>query len=454
MATDTISPPKGVAIPERENEGESASGSSRRTLLIGAGIIVGLVVLVFALRWLLYALSHETTDDAKLDTDQVTLTSKISERVRSVLVDTNSYVRKGQPLIELDSQDEQTRLTQAAAAVRSAEAQARSAHENALYVADQQAAQNMQNQASISQASATALSAADEAQSSQSQIAVAQAGVDAAKSQLAAAQSDVPAAAENLRRTRLDLARAQSLVSTGDVARTQLDAARSNNAAAQSTYDSALQNVLNAQANLVSAQQKLDSQRAVAASSTSQTGAAEAAILVAQGKLAESSAPSRVPAQRASANAVSAQAAQARAQMQTAQDQLSYTRIYAPVDGYIGEKYVEVGQTVAPGTALMAVIPANDVYVTANYKETQLGKIKVGQPVEITIDAYKGVTFTGRVETISPASQNTFSLIPPQNATGNFVKVTQRVPVRIMIEPKKGYPLRPGLSVETSIAIR
>jgi membrane fusion protein (multidrug efflux system) len=161
-----------------------------------------------------------------------------------------------------------------------------------------------------------------------------------------------------------------------------------------------------------------------------------------------------VTAQQAQADAAAAQVATARAQLKTAQDQLSYTRVRSPIDGYVGAKNVEIGQTISPGISLMTIVP-NAVYVTANYKETQLGEMHPGQPVDISVDAYKGVTFVGHVENISPASQNRFSLVPAQNATGNFVKVTQRVPVRIVFDhPDPKYPLRPGMSVETSVKVK
>ena len=119
--------------------------------------------------------------------------------------------------------------------------------------------------------------------------------------------------------------------------------------------------------------------------------------------------------------------------------------IRSPIDGIVGAKNVEVGTSVAPGQSLMTLVPNSGIYITANYKETQLGKVKVGQHVDVKVDAYKGVDFHGRVEAIAPASQNTFSLVPAQNATGNFVKVTQRIPVRIVVDnPPPDKPLRVG----------
>ena len=158
------------------------------------------------------------------------------------------------------------------------------------------------------------------------------------------------------------------------------------------------------------------------------------------------SAFARVPAIAAQANASDAQVQSAKAQMQTALDQLNYTVIRAPIDGIVGAKNIEAGATVAPGQALLEIVPQSNIYITANYKETQLTNMKVGQEVDVSVDAYKGTAFTGRVESIGPASQNTFSLIPAQNATGNFVKVTQRLPA--------DKPLRVGMSVEASVKVK
>ena len=168
--------------------------------------------------------------------------------------------------------------------------------------------------------------------------------------------------------------------------------------------------------------------------------AASGGLTTAQGKLAQAADPSQVEA--------------AAAQLDLAKQNLNYTRIYAAIDGYVGEKNAEVGQTVGAGLTLMTMIP-HHVYITANYKETQMGKMRVGQPVDIHVDAYKGVTFHGHVASINPASENTYALVPAQNATGNFVKVTQRIPVRIDVDDQRAdMPLRPGMSVETYVNVK
>ncbi len=169
----------------------------------------------------------------------------------------------------------------------------------------------------------------------------------------------------------------------------------------------------------------------------------------------ESSAPERIAAIQAQANAALASVGNLTAQLQLAKNQLAETRITSPTDGYIGQKNIEIGQTVAPGTTLITIIPSRDIFITAFYKETQVGKMRPGQPVDLKVDAYKGVVFHGRVLSINPASQNTYSIVPPQNASGNFIKVTQRIPVKISIDSADpNLPLRPGMSVETSVKVK
>ena len=222
-------------------------------------------------------------------------------------------------------------------------------------------------------------------------------------------------------------------MSTGDVASQQLDAVRAQSAGAAAQLRAAEDQVSVAQANVGAA-----TGRVIAA----QAGVSEASggLTTAQGKLEQASDPSQVEA--------------AGAQLYLAKQNLAYTRITSPTDGYVGEKSAEVGQTVGAGMTLMTIVP-HRIYITANYKETQMGRMQVGQSVDIKVDAYKGVTFRGHVSSINPASENTYALVPAQNASGNFVKVTQRIPVRIEVDDQRAdMPLRPGMSVETYVQVK
>jgi membrane fusion protein (multidrug efflux system) len=461
MQSSTQSPPQADpgaarpngsgAVPAQSAPGHGLSGP-RRTAAIAGGVVLALLVLIFGGRYLLYSLSHQGTDDAKIDADVVTVTSKISERVAQIYVDTNEPVHKGELLMSLDNRDEQSRYNQALAAYRAQVAQTQAAQATVVYTQAQQNAQNQENQGAIVQARAGISSAQSQTLSQQEQVVAAQAQVATSVAQLKATQDSVPGALANLQKAQADFGRDAALVASGDVSRAQLDATRALYASAQSAYQQTIANVNAAQAELAQNRQKLDAQRAVALSTAATVGEQAGQLQTAQGHLAESDTPSRIEAQQAQAAATQAQAGSAAAQLQIAADQLSYTKIYSSIDGYVGEKNVEVGQTVSPGLSLFTLVPAKNVFITANYKETQLGSMRAGQSADVRVDACPGMTLTGHVENIAPASENVFSLVPAQNATANFVKVTQRVPVRIVFDnPDPACPLRPGMSVETYV---
>src|SRR5579863_7126005 len=397
----------GRLVPD---EPEAARSRPRRRVFIIAGsAIVVVLLLVFGIPWAVYAFSHEGTDDARVDADLVAVTSRIPEKISRILVDTNQPVRRGQLLIVLDNKDEIARLKQAQAQYDLALANQRTTAEQG------------RGGVETAQSDVTAQVA---------QEPVAQAGVSQAQAQLMVANAQLPAAQQAYVKAAADYSRAQSLVSTGDVASQQLDAARAQAAQAAAQYRSARDQIGAAQAALSAAQEKVPAADAAAS-------AAQGGVVTAQGRLAQASDPSQVEA--------------AKAQLDLAKQNLGYTRIVSPIDGYVGEKAVEVGQTINAGLTLMTLIPHN-IYITANYKETQMGHMRVGQPVDVKVDAYKGVTFHGHVVSINPASQNSYALVPAQNATGNFVKVSQRIPVRISVDDQRNdLPLRPGMSVETYV---
>jgi membrane fusion protein, multidrug efflux system len=402
----------GTAAADVETQSELRTGSRRPIVFAIVAAVVIAVALIWGLPWLNFMLSHEGTDDAHVAADEVAVTSKIPERITRILVDTNQPVRRGQLLIVLDNKDELAKLRQAQAQYDLAAANQRATTE--------------QGQGGVSQASGAIANV-------QAQVPVAQDAVSQANAQLRQANAQVPAAQQAYDKAQADLNRATSLVSTGDVASQQLDAARAQAAGAAAQLRAAQDQVSLAQANVAAAQGRV---------TAAQAGVAEAtgALTTAQGKLAQAADPSQVEA--------------AAAQLYLAKQNLAYTRIYSPTDGYVGEKNVEVGQTIGAGLTLMTIVPQR-VYITANYKETQVGRMRVGQPVEIRVDAYRGVTFHGHVASINPASENTYALVPAQNASGNFVKVTQRIPVRIEVDDQRAdMPLRPGMSVETYVKVK
>lgn len=394
--------------------GGNGGGRNMRPIFMIAGVIVAILVIIYGVRWFSYAHVHQSTDDARVDANTVAVTSKITERVASILVDTNQPVKKGQLLVTLDNATETSALAQAQA--------------NLQLALENQQSGVTQGTGGVSQAQANVSNA-------QAQVPVAQAGASAAQAQVQQAEAALPGARQAVENAKANLQRTQSLVKTGDVAKSQLDSAQAQYAQAQSQYRAAQDAVGVAQANLNAAQQKIGAAQAGVA-------AAQGGVQAAQGKLSQAQAPAQIAAQRAA--------------VQIAAQNLANTKIYSPIDGYVGEKSVEVGQTVSNSMTLLTLIP-NQVFVTANFKETQVGSMHAGQPVDIKVDAYKGVTFHGTVDSINPASQNTYALVPAQNSTGNFVKVTQRIPVKIAFERNTDfskYPMRPGMSVEASVLVQ
>ena len=391
---------------------EPRSGPRKRVIFVIVAVVVIVIAVIWGIPWMTYSLSHEGTDDAHVAADEVAVTSKIPERIDRILVDTNQPVRRGQLLIVLDNKDELAKLRQAQA-------------QYDLAVANQRAT-TQQGQGGVSQAGG-------EIANVQAQVPVAQDAVAQASAQLRAAQAQVPAAQQAYDKAQADFARVDSLVKTGDVASQQLDAVRAQSAGAAAQLRAAQDQVSVAEATVAAAQGR------VSAADAGVT-AASGALTTAQGKLAQASDPSQSEA--------------AAAQLYLAKQSLNYTHIYSATDGYVGEKSAEVGQTIGAGMTLMTIVP-HKVYITANYKETQMGRMRVGQPTDIRVDAYKGVTFHGHVASINPASENTYALVPAQNASGNFVKVTQRIPVRIDVDDfRSDMPLRPGMSVETYVNIK
>jgi membrane fusion protein (multidrug efflux system) len=393
---------------------EPASRRNLRPLFLAIGAVVAIAIVIWGVRYFSYARAHQTTDDARVDANTVAVTSKINERVNQILVDTNQPVKKGQLLIVLDSTSELWAVNQAKAKLQLA----------------------IENQsANVTQGAGSIAQAQGQVQNAAANVPVAQSGVAQAQAQVQQAKAGLPAARQALAEAQANLNRTQALVKSGDVPRAQLDSAQANYAQAQSQYRAAQDSVNVAIANLSAAQQKVGAAQAAVA-------AAQGGVQAAQGKLSQAQAPAQISTQRAA--------------LAIANQNLVNTKIYAAVDGIVGEKSVEVGQTVSPGTTLLTIIP-NQVYITANYKETQVGSMHPGQPVDIRVDAYKGLTFHGKVDSINPASQNTYALVPAQNATGNFVKVTQRIPVKIVFDSDtdmRKYPMRPGMSVETSVQVR
>jgi membrane fusion protein (multidrug efflux system) len=389
-----------------------------------------LLLLVWGLNVLLYNLSHQQTDDAYVDGQVHPISTRISGTVTRVLVDDNQFVRRGQLLVQLDPRDYQTQVAQASAALALAERQSAVTAASVPVAAAQAQAAGTQAVGNIAGANAA--------------VAGAQAGVSQARADVAEMRAQLAQANANLAQVQADFRRYQVLVRQGAISRQQFDQALAAVRVAQATRDAAADNVRAAQAKLSAAEHSVAQARAEAAATRGALSQAQAQRL-------------QVSVAQRQSQTSQAAVAQAAAQLRAAELMLSYTNIIAPADGFISKRTVEVGQRLQPGQSLMSLVE-NKPWITANFKETQLERVRPGQLVSIHIDAFPHRNFSGVVASLAPASGAQFALLPPENATGNFTKIVQRIPVKIVFDPRsiRGYEglIRPGMSCEVSIATR
>jgi membrane fusion protein (multidrug efflux system) len=386
----------------------------KKVLLIAAGLVI--VVAAGYLGW--SAFLYEDTDDAQVNGHIMPLSAKISGQVQQVVVIEGQVIHAGDVLVVIDPKDYKVAVGQAVANLADAEAGAAGSH------------------FSVPITSASAFSGLDSAQAA---VSNAEAGVAAAEQNLQAYEAALQQAQANAAKTDADLGRYEQLVKKEDVSRQQ--------------YDSALA--------------AAHSNRAVVRSAAAGVAAAQQALQQSQGKLLQAkadlrnaqTAPQQVSLVHAKAQAADSQVLQRQAQLEQAQLNLGYTIIRSPVTGIVGKKTVEVGQNVSVGQELLEVVPLDDVWVTANFKETQLAHMRPGQPVEVDVDAY-GRKWKAHITNMGGGTGSVFSLLPPENATGNYVKVVQRVAVRLDFDRPEGQDfnseglLKPGLSVEPKVRVR
>jgi len=398
------------APPPEKKYSPTARKKRRRNLII---ILTAVVLIVAGLLLWRYLSSYESTDDAQADVHLYPVSARISGYVIRVNVNDNQWVNKGDVLVEIDPTDYQVALAQAQANLANAEATARSLNITVPI---------------------TSVNSVSQLQFTASGIEDAHAAVSAAEKQLAAAHQQVEAAQANDVRAQDDLQRYKLLVDKREVS--------------PQIYDQALASARSSTANVAAAQ--------------ASESAAEQFIQQAQSRLAQATAnhayaqtgPQQVSSTKARVQAAIADVQQKRALLQQSQLNLQYTKIAAPVSGEVN-KTVVVGLNVEPGQQLLTVVPLDEVWVTANFKETQLKHMQVGQKADIHVDS-SGRTLHGQVDSIAGATGPLFSLLPPENATGNYVKIVQRVPVKIVLEPgeNRDRRLRPGMNVVPDVYLK
>jgi membrane fusion protein, multidrug efflux system len=419
-AAPQVEPPK----PPESQAKPLVSPKMRRGLIFAGGALA-----IIAIGLFLYFHNRESTDDAQVDGHITPIASKIYGRVGKVLVEDNQQVKAGQVLVKIDPADYQAAVDEAAASLALAEGEARSAGVD------------------VPRTSETVSSGTSNADSqlagAQADLARAQATYDQAQTaDLAVAQANVAKSRANAQLAKDDLERYRPLLEKGEISEQQFDSAKANAEATASALVADEQR-------LAQAQRNIDITRAQLEAAKARVEGAKAGVTTARAN------EKSVQMRSADAQAKLASVDRARAALTAAQLNLSYCDIVAPVDGVATHKSVEPGQIVQAGQGLLVVVPLQNVWVTANFKETQLRNMKPGQKAYIESDTY-GKTFTGHVDSIAGATGAVLSLLPPENATGNYVKVVQRVPVKIVLDPISPdvAVLRPGMNVDATVVTK
>jgi membrane fusion protein, multidrug efflux system len=388
----------------------------------------------------------QKTDDAILRADITPLSTRVSGTVAQVAVADYQRVKAGDLLVQLKDDDFKAQVAQASAGVAGGQA----ALQNNATQKDLQSSRIIQAQAGIQAATAEIGQSEAAIQAAQADVANALAGVDSAQAKIPDAQAAIAAAQADAERTQLERKRQEALLELGSATKQKLEQVVADQERFAAILDSRRAQLAQAQALLASSRAELSKARAQVSLRHSEQQRARAQL---------SSRTAEVDAQIKQRAVLDAQELQLQAdldakkeQLNVAQTNLDYTKIVAPTDGIVGERKVRIGQLVSPGTQVISLVE-NTVWVQANYKETQLTNVSKGDAAEITVDTFPGIVLKGHVEEIAPASGSQFALLPPDNATGNYTKIVQRIPVKIVLDPNPRFTerLRPGMSVIAEI---
>jgi membrane fusion protein (multidrug efflux system) len=405
----------------------NAMRAARSRLITLGAVFVGIVVVVLVWMWL--ESGHESTDDAEVDAHITQIAAQVPGTVAEVAVQDNQRVKAGDVLIRLDPRSYQAAVERARADLADAQA-ASLAAETGVPIASTTTTSGV----------STARAGLEEARAA---VAAASTDVGAARARLAAAEARQRALETEAVRARRDFERLGDLVKKEEVSRQQYDAARATAEAAEASAAAAAAEAKASAAGIAVAESRLIQAKGAQARAEADLASARTA-------------PDQMKVTRAQAEAAAARVERAQAILKQAELDLERTTVAAPVAGVVSRKSIEVGQVVQAGQALVALVKVDDVWITANFKETQLDGMRPGQRAVVKVDAFGGRTFQGHVDSISPATGARFSLLPPENATGNYVKVVQRVPVKIVLDAGQDPDqlLRPGMSVVPTVYFR
>jgi membrane fusion protein (multidrug efflux system) len=389
---------------------------------------LGIAAVLGGAAWWWYARGKESTDNAQIDGHIAPVASRVAGTVLEVKVVDNQTVDAGALLVQVDARDYEVALARARADLADATAALEAARNGIPITATTTSSQVMTATAGVERSGAG--------------VAIAGKDVDAARSRLAAAQARLREAQANETRAGRDLDRMKQLIAKDEVSQQQYDAAVAAADAARASVEGARAMVA-------------EGEQAVSAAESRRSQSVEAARQAQADLRTAGTAPAQVAVIRARAASAEARLAQAKAILAQAELNVAYTSVRAPVAGVVSKKSVEIGQVVSPGQPLMAIVPLDKIWVTANFKETQLTDMKPGQKARIHVDTY-GRQYEGHIDSIAAATGARFSLLPPENATGNYVKVVQRIPVKIVLDGPRDpeRPLRPGMSVTATVHTR
>ncbi len=376
-----------------------------------------------------YFSKWESTDDAQIEGHIHPVNAKLGGTVLSVSVQENQHVESGTVLVQLDARDYEVAVSRAAAELADAQAVVLGARAGVPIAS--------------SAAGSQIISAEAIAERAKGGVEVADKELLAAQARFRLAQARVSEAQANSTKVTRDLDRMKQLIAKDEISQQQYDATVAGAEAARATVESAQAAVFEAEHGVAASQARVSQARAEFQKAQAEAQAAQ-------------SAPQQVTISRAQAQSAEARVQLAKGTLDQARLNMEYTSVKAPVSGMVSKKTVEAGQVVQAGQPLMAIVPAKDIWVTANFKETQLADMHPGQPAAISVDAYGGRVYNAHVDSIAPATGAKFSLLPPENATGNYVKVVQRVPVKLVLDQGQDteHQLRPGMSVLVKVRVK
>jgi membrane fusion protein (multidrug efflux system) len=415
-----------------------------RRLLVALAILVVLAAAGYGAYAWHHALTYVSTDDAYVEGTISPVSAKVAGHVVAVLIEDNQPVRKGDLLLRIDGRDYQARHDQARAAVAVAEAAHRAAQSEIPLAREATRAQ-------IDEARAALASAAVGEQASLQAVEEARARVEARIAAVAALRAEVAGARSTARKAALELERMRRLKEGGYVAERDFDQAEGASEAAHAALEATERRLVQTEKELEQVQAELASKRLAVAQARQRVAEARAVVARAESQRHQ------VAVKEAEVGRAEARLKETHADLSAAELQLQHTEVRAPVDGLVSKRSVEVGQIVQMGQPLLAIVPLHAVWVVANFKETQLARIRPGMEARVRVDTFPGKEFAGRVDSISAGTGARFSLLPPENATGNWVKVVQRVPVKIVLDPRdlaNPHTLRAGMSTLVTIRVR